>query len=276
MVRNNKYDISDIRKEELSDLAEFIADEYFPNSIVQPELIVESKKITYNSGNYGHYFNGILEFDNNHFHMYFNKDMIDNIYTPRGRFTVAHELGHYFIDDHRIALESNLTPSHPSFIDFSSNNRVELEADFFASSLLIPRNRLLNDISNHHFSFDLVNELKNKYNTSLTAMLLKFISIGNQPLMIIVSIDAKIRWFKYSSDFPFKSINAIPGFKVPNNTVAGDIFYKNIIEIDSDEIVYVEDWFNVWNNDDKERVFYERCIYSPKNKFVMSIIWEKE
>lgn len=274
MKTKNKYDIPRQRKEELSDLAEFIADEYFPDSTVHPEIIVKRNKITYSSSDYGNYFDGILQYQNGRFHMFFNTKRIQNIYSARGRFTVAHELGHYYIEEHRTALKRNLAPSHPSFIDFSSDIQVELEADFFASSLLIPKTRLLKDIRKRNFSMALINELKDKYNVSLTAMLLKYASIGNHPIMIVASENAKIKWFKYSADFLFKYINATAGFKVPILTVAGDIFYKNSIVDKSDEIVYAKDWFNIWKNDDKGREFYEHCIYSANSKFVLSIIWE--
>ncbi len=275
MKTNNKYDIPRQRKEELSDLAEFIADEHFPDSAIQPDVIVKRNNITHSIADYGRYFDGILQYKNGCFHMFFNTKRIQNIYSAKGRFTVAHELGHYYIEEHRIALKRNLAPSHPSFIDFSSDIQVELEADFFASSLLIPKTRLLKDIRKWHFSMALINELKDKYNVSLTAMLLKYISIGNHPIMIVASENAKIKWFKYSDDFPFTYINATAYFKVPALTVAGDIFYKNSIVDNSDEIVYAEDWFSIWKNEDKGREFYEHCIYSAKNKFVLSIIWEK-
>lgn len=275
MQMSNKYDIPRHRKEELSELAEFIADEYFPSTTVHPEIIVKRNNISYNSDDYGNFFDGILQYKKGRFHMFFNTKRIQNIYTARGRFTVAHELGHYFIDEHRTALQNNLAPSHPSFIDFSSDIQIELEADFFASSLLVPKSRLLKDIRNKKFSIDLIHELKDKYNVSLTAMLIKFASIGNHPIMIIASEDAKIKWFKYSDDFPFKYINATAGFKVPILTVAGDIFYNNNIVDNSNEIVYAEDWFNIWKSEDKGREFYEHCRYFKQNKFALSIIWEK-
>lgn len=275
MTKTNKYDISEIRKEELSELAEFIADDYFPETMVQPEIIVKKNNISYNTGSYGKCFDGIIECKNGKFHMYFSDYRIGDIYSQRGRFTVAHELGHYYIEEHRTALEMNYARSHPSFIDFSSDNVVEMEADFFASSLLIPKQRLLKDIANKKFSFALIKKLQNKYNVSLTAMLLKFASIGNHPIMIVVSIDAKIKWFKYSDDFPFKYINTPVGFKVPPLTVAGDIFYNNNVNDNSDEEVYAGEWFKIWDKEDKDRIFYEHCIYSPRNKFVMSVIWEK-
>jgi len=274
-MAKNKYDISESRKKELSELAEFIADEYFVDTFVCPYKLVNIYKISYTFEDYGNAFDGLLEHRSGKFHIYLNSRNAKHIYQPRVRFTLAHELGHYLIDEHRNALKSGLTPSHPSFTNFSSDNEVELEADFFASSLLIPKSRLLKDVFKRKFSFNLIEELATKYQTSITATLIKFASIGNHPIMIICSIDNKIKWFKYSDDFPFKYIDALPGFKVPVNTSAGQYFYENGMKCEDEfEIIEAEDWFRLYNDDDYGRKFYESCIYSDKNKFVLSVIWE--
>jgi Zn-dependent peptidase ImmA (M78 family) len=274
-MAKNKYDILESRKTELSVLAEFIADEYFVDTFVCPYKLAKIYKISYTFEDYGNAFDGLLEHRSGKFHIYLNNRNAKHIYQPRVRFTLAHELGHYLIDEHRNALKSGLTPSHPSFTNFSSDNEVELEADFFASSLLIPKSRLLKDVFRRKFSFNLIDELATKYQTSITATLIKFASIGNHPIMIICSIDEKIKWFKYSDDFPFKYIDALPGFKVPVNTSAGQYFYENGMKNEDEfEIIEAEDWFKLYNDNDYGRKFYESCIYSDRNKFVLSVIWE--
>ena len=274
-MAKNKYDISESRKKELSDLAEFIADEYFVDTFVCPYKLAKIYGISYTFDDYGNAFDGLLEHRSGKFHIYLNSRKAKHIYEPRVRFTLAHELGHYVIDEHRNALKSGLAPSHPSFTNFSSDNEVELEADFFASSLLIPKSRLIKDVFRRKFSFNLIHELATKYQTSITATLIKFASIGNHPIMIVCSIDKKIKWFKYSDDFPFKYIEALPGFKVPMNTSAGQYFYENGIKCEDEfEIIEAEDWFRIYNEKDYGRKFYEACIYSDRNKFVLSVIWE--
>jgi len=271
----NKYDISEYRKNELSDLAEFIADEYFMDTLVCPHRLAELYKLTISFEDYKSAFDGLLEHNSGKFHIYLNNSKVKHKYEPRVRFTLAHELGHYLIDEHRTALEQGLAPSHPSFTNFSSDNEVELEADFFASSLLMPKSRILNDVYKRKFSFNLIEELSTKYQTSITATLLKFTSIGNHPIMIVCTVDKKIKWFKYSDDFPFKYIDALAGFKVPKNTGAGQYFYRNGLKCeDNYEIVDAEDWFKLYYDEDYGRQFYEHCIYSDRNKFVLSIIWE--
>ncbi len=274
-MAKNKYDISESRKKELSELAEFIADKYFADTFACPYKLAKIYGISYTFEDYGNAFDGLLEHRSGKFHVYLNSRNAKHIYEPRVRFTLAHELGHYLIDEHRNALKNGLTPSHPSFTNFSSDNEVELEADFFASSLLIPKSRLLKDVFRRKFSFNLIEELATKYQTSITATLIKFASIGNHPIMIVCSIDEKIKWFKYSDDFPFKYIDALPGFKVPVNTSAGQYFYENGIKSEDEfEIIEAEDWFSLYNDNDYGRKFYESCIYSDRNKFVLSIIWE--
>ena len=109
-----------IRKTEFSELAEFIADEYCSGDLVTPLDIIKAKKITYSEGNYRKSFDGMIEHAFGKFHIYLNLDRVGHAYTPRARFTLAHELGHFFIDEHRNALSKGNVPSHPSFNNFQS------------------------------------------------------------------------------------------------------------------------------------------------------------
>src|SRR5689334_23997225 len=67
---------------------------------------------------YGNCFDGLLEYEAGEFHVYCNVDRGNIPGGARARFTLAHELGHYFIDEHRIALidrkSTRLNSSHSS------------------------------------------------------------------------------------------------------------------------------------------------------------------
>ena len=54
------------------------------------------------------------------------------------RFSIAHELGHYFLPGHLDAVLGD-RDVHESHAEFASADRYELEADHFAASLLMPR-----------------------------------------------------------------------------------------------------------------------------------------
>ena len=63
--------ISKGRKEELSELADYIATEDGDYGVPVDLLrIAEDNDITFNLGNYEKYFDGMLEYDNGRFHIY--------------------------------------------------------------------------------------------------------------------------------------------------------------------------------------------------------------
>lgn len=271
-MASNYFELSRKRQEELSDLAEFIANEYFHDTIIEPRIIAESHGINLCYGNYEDAFDGLTEHKFGKFHIFINLDRHPKKDSERTRFTFAHELGHYFIDEHRNALKNGQTPSHPSFTDFSSRNPVEVEADYFAASLLMPRNRIIKDCFRKKFRFQVIEELSKKYKTSTTATALKFASIGNHPIMIVRSSQNKIDWFRYSHDFPYKWPKGLKT-NVPEYTLAG-AFFKDGTRYDETLPITANEWFENVRDKDFDREFYERCIYSNTYNFVLSVIWE--
>jgi hypothetical protein len=130
------------RAEAIRLLAEGLADLYCPEGRVEPLKLLVAAKITISYNHYGDAFEGALEHNTSRFHTYCNLDKVRNKNSPRARFTIAHELGHYHIDEHRAALERGLAPMHGSFANRPDSELVvEQEADLFASHLLLPRPR---------------------------------------------------------------------------------------------------------------------------------------
>lgn len=264
--------LSSKREIELSELAESIADIYCPNSIIEPAVIAKEHGISYSYGDYGNAFDGLIEQEAGHFHIYINtKNSLSS--SPRSRFTFAHELGHYFIDEHRQALLNGKTPSHPSFTNFASKNPVEFEADFFASSLLLPESRVKKDCFKKPFNFKLIEELSLKYKTSITATVLKLMTVDKHPIMLVCSVNNKIKWLRYSHDFPYKWLKK-PWGSVPRNTLAG-AFFSTKEKFNEELPVTANEWFENVRDRDIDRPFFEKCIYADKHNFVLSIIWEK-
>lgn len=265
----SKY-LSSIRKEELSELAEFIAEKYCPNNLINPQLIADKLGITYTYNDYKNSFDGLIECSDSDFHIYINTTRLNNPYTPRARFTFAHELGHYYIDEHRNNLLYGKEPPHSSFTNFSSDKYTEWEADYFASSLLIPSERLKNDCKRRSFNFSFLQELSQKYQTSITSTAIRFAEEGNHPLLIVFCEDKKIKWYWSSEDFPFKSL--LHGkFMIPENTVIGEWFQGKEVP-ETTEQVWALDWFNYVQDNDVNRKFYEHCV--PYKNKAISFIWE--
>ncbi|HPF52304.1 MAG TPA: ImmA/IrrE family metallo-endopeptidase [Draconibacterium sp.] len=266
---SNDY-LTESAKRTISELAEGISDFYCPEGIVQPEQIAERNNITYCYGNYSDTFDGLIEHLNGEFHIFINLDRLRHAYTERARFTFAHELGHYFLDHHRNTLRRGLSPSHTSFTGFVSKNFAEREADYFASCILLPEQRIKTDVNGRKFNFDLIHELSKKYQTSFTSTALRYSAIGNHPIMIVLSYSGKIKWYWYSDDFPYKGLRH-GKLKVPEDTVAGEYFLLGRSPLNKQE-VFAIDWFsNVWDSE-ISRKFYEQCLFN--DKYSLSVIWE--
>jgi len=270
MQEKTKIELSNQRKKELSDLAEFISTDYCPQGIISPEIIAKQSTISYNYGDYGNCFDGLLEQDNGNFHIYLNNQNNLPTNNPRTRFSFAHELGHYFIDEHRNALIKGQS-LHKSYNQYFRRNIVEMEADFFASNLLMPKGRFLKSIGNRKFSADLINSLIAEYNVSFTACAIQLMNIDIHPFMIVFAEKHCVKWKFFSPDFPYKWL--LNGNAVPKDTVMGEYFYQNQIDdIRKTVTVYAMDWFDYVKDEHIQRKFYEYCMKHENS--ALSIIWE--
>ncbi|WP_165840852.1 ImmA/IrrE family metallo-endopeptidase [Larkinella punicea] len=263
--------ISLFRKRVISNTAEYISNLYFPNSLILPEQIAVDNGITFNYGYYDDYFDGLIEHKAGGFHIYMNLTKLKRQDSPRSRFTFGHELGHYFLDEHRIALKAGRTPSHPSVTDFSSKNPVELEADYFSCSLLMPETRFRTDCNHQRMSIELIQSLSKKYHTSLVATLLRYVNIGNHPIVVICSKDCEILWDWKSDDFEFKYLKKTHN-RVPLTTVTGE-YYKNKKRYNHPEKIFAEDWFEYINYERNTYTLNEQCFYYDNFNMVFTIIW---
>ena len=123
----------------------------------------------------------------------------DNIENARRlRFTHAHELGHFMC--HRDK-QDMFEDSVDSLNDF--NREIELEANTFASWLLMPANIVRSEFGSADWGVKTLRDLGNRFECSLQASALRFVSISERPIAFVVSRDGMILWAKSSSKAPF-------------------------------------------------------------------------
>lgn len=191
---------------------------------------------------------------------------------------MAHELGHYFIPAHRMGLMSGEMKPHGS-VSFIKNLpvwQIEREADAFASTLLMPSESFKDYVRGEPFNFQLIETIADKYMVSKSAAALRFVDIGNHPIMVVFAVNGKIRWVSHSEDFPFWRLRygSGKGDKVPEYTVMGTYFYENDnCDCRSEETVYAQDCFATRSEEDNYREFKEWCI--EYNNCALSVFWEK-
>lgn len=258
------------KKKQIEQLSEFIVRDYCNGYVTDLASIAFVEDITCYYDHYEKFFDGMLLFDGSRFHIHLNIDRGNAPQSKRSRFTCAHELGHYFLDEHREGLRSGKFKPHPSFANLVRNNLIEMEADYFASCLLIPAYKLRDASPGKGFSFETVINLSDTFQTSILATLIRFAEVGFHEIFVVVSKDNIVKWFLRSTDFPKYPFRFKVGSKLPPTTVAGEFFTKEDAKYSEIETVYVEDWFYAKNGD---RELNEQCLYMDQYGYVISLIW---
>jgi hypothetical protein len=183
--KRTSYRLPRSLSEEIAELAEFVAEDYCVAGRVEPSVIAKEKKITLSCSAYGDTFDGMLEHKSGRFHIYVNLDRVDRPDSCRARFTLGHELGHFFIDDHRNALAAGRVPKHPSRCEFESSNPVEVQADHFASNLLLPTTRFLAKTKRLSPGLAGIMRIADFFRTSITSTAIRYVSMGVRPSVVI-------------------------------------------------------------------------------------------
>lgn len=270
MIKNN-------RKNVIKRLTESLM-EYYTEIPVPLEKIAndEDLQIFYDSYE-KNTFDGMTIYDDDHFFIHLNIDKGNTVDSDRGRFTLAHELGHYFIDSHRIGLINGLLEPHPSKFNLKQHAEIEQEANYFASCLLMPESIFQNEIYKYRlkfrgkFSIELIDILKDKFHVSKSACAIRFAEIGNHPIMIVYAINDVIEWIVSNKYFPFKDLlnDKIP----PRTMVLGEYYQKGTEDSYKTVSLWAVDCFKDVNiKTDIQRKIYEYCITYRGHG--MSILWE--
>jgi Zn-dependent peptidase ImmA (M78 family) len=210
--------------EEIEGLAEALAKEFWKDGRVNPSDIATSYGLTFNFGHYEDYFDGLLECKSQRFHVYLNLDTNKSAESPRARFSFAHELGHYFLDGHRRALEHG-APSHGSKADFESNNNIEREADLFAANLLLPQNRF-RAAASRSVNAEELRRLAQQFGTSFSATAIRYAKLDIAPVIVMRWTPDRRAWCWSSSDWArqtgnraFRDLDRIPDDSATRTTL---------------------------------------------------------
>lgn len=108
------------------------------------------------------------------------------------RFSVGHELGHYFLDGHvDQVIKNGVHISHAGFVTADS---CELEADHFAAGLLMPRTPFKRELDRRRPGLAAVLELAETCRTSRTATAIRYAETSNDAVAVIVSTGPTINY----------------------------------------------------------------------------------
>lgn len=118
------------------------------------------------------------------------------------RFSIAHELGHYFLDGHS---EKVLGAGgvHQSRGGFASGDKYELEADHFAAGLLMPTPLFERAMDKAGKGFTAVEHLAELCETSLTATAIRYAEATDDAVAVVVSSGSTIDYWFASDTLKF-------------------------------------------------------------------------
>ncbi len=252
------------RKDWLSDLGESIALRYLKYGTVDLWNILPDYNISYSIGDYGHCFDGMLEHYKGRFHIYLNSRQSDK----RMMFSLAHELGHYFIDEHANALASGMPPSLSSHTGYASEYKIEKEADYFASCLLMPKSEVVALYRRFRkFTWSIVEAIEEKFHVSQLSALYRIVNLDLHPMMVIKGVKGKLVLPPWRSrDFYYFLGGSVI---IPEYTSMYGYFNKGI-KFPTTQDLYAPDWFA---NISKEYPIHEHCIYYDSVNICYSVIW---
>lgn len=102
------------------------------------------------------------------------------------RFSVGHELGHYFLEGH-IDHVFSTNKTHASHAGFVSTDPYEMEADHFSAGLLMPSALFSRTINRTKMGLASVESAANLCCTSLTATAIRYAELTNDAVAVIMS-----------------------------------------------------------------------------------------
>ena len=165
------------------------------------------------------------------------------------RFTIAHELGHYFLPGHPEQLFPNGDGLHRSRSGFISHERLERQADQFAAALLMPEKLFTKAIDKAGQGFDAIQSLAALCKTSITATAIRFARYTDDPVAVIVSNRDRVEYCFLSERL--KEVNGLEWLKKGDpiaraSTTAG--FNANPVNVSEarqdDGCCSLDDWFD--------------------------------
>lgn len=210
-------------------------------------------------GNYKDAFDGRLEYlsDQKRFLCYYNTKYDragGDGHAPRTRFSLAHELGHFFIESHHEYLRSG-GHAHPSQSEFRISAPVEQQADSFAARLLMP-DRLVKPLVNQdELSIAMISELADIFRTSFVSTAIRAVECTHYYCAIAAICDGDITWTRRGD--PLIQRGVYPGAKGPVRSASGlrawEEFVRGALEI-PERSGWTRDWFQIYDDDLRNRL----------------------
>ena len=229
---------------------------------VDPFAIARSEHplLKFTTGNFHDAFDGQLEYHRkqNRFLLFLNTkydtDLSPGEHHPRTRFSMAHELGHYFLEPHRAYLMGG-GKSHGSESEFKSDTLVEQEADSFAAGLLMPSRLFSPQVNKTEPTFDTIRDAASVFETSILSTAIRTVQLSHFPCGLACIRQSSLAWMFCSA--PLIETGCYPGERGAGLTSTAMQAWKQSelggLSMQSKEGT-VADWFRTYDAEGLESI----------------------
>lgn len=195
----------------------------------------------------------------------------------RKRFSIAHELGHF--EMHRdISVVQSCEAKNIDWEFQNSSPDLEKQANEFASMLLLPSRFFAPLCKETDPSLDLIADLAQRFQVSLTATANRYLCFCDEPVALIFSESGHMKWFQGSRSFTelredlglYIDLRA----RLDDSTYAARLFRGNIAPRTFGR-VRASAWFSSGEYS-QEAVIQEQSWSMPAFNAVLTLLWIDE
>ena len=144
-------------------------------------------------------FDGQLEYHPDHgkflllFNNKYDRGLPDDSHHPRTRFSIAHELGHFYLDEHHAFLRRG-GPAHASHSEFTTPVVMEREADAFAAGLLMPAPLMRPLVNEAELTPASLSSIAGIFETSLVSTAIRAVQLSDFPIAVAGIRNGRVVW----------------------------------------------------------------------------------
>lgn len=197
----------------------------------------------------------------------------------RKRFVIAHEIGHLILHrDVKLPDDTFYTFNLIEGIEkYLKSGPHEIEANEFAGELLMPTHLFELEARGKKFGPQLIKDLATRFQTSLTAVVHKYVKSEIGPVCIVQITNGKVRYWKKTPSMKIW-VGEITRLHPPMDSIAMEYIMNKYEYIYSNEQkaqkINKTTWFELLNDQEDSELF-EYCIPTKKHKSILSVIWEE-
>ena len=219
----------------------------------------EGKLLRLCPGNYKNAFDGRLEYlrERQRFLCYYNTKY-DHAnggeHAPRTRFSLSHELGHFFIESHHEYLRSG-GRCHSSKSEFLIATPVERQADAFAARLLMPDRLICPLVNQEELSVGMIADLARTFRTSFVATAMRTVECTHFYCAVAAIRDGGVAWMRRSA--PLVERGVYPGELGPVQSAGARAAwnaFQDGASVIAERPGWARDWFRIYDDDLRARL----------------------